>query len=210
MDSQSHIQTSPNELLPVSVQIQETLSGRTLVCRVQLSQDLWVFYSERDRTYWDIRFKPSVLKQQDVLFTLNIHRSHFVFGVFVQPRQITLSSPLTIVARVFFCVPHEILFHVHTFTNALVSPLWCSSCHTSDLCLTCSWLVCTWFVVCAGCTLLQRVQAEIWLLQEEVEETSKDFLFDCILIPHWLGLTLWLLVKQLLPIYNTNNSVNCN
>lgn len=43
------------------------------------------------------------------------------------------------------------------------------------------------FGVCAGCTLLQRVQAEIWLLQEEIEETSKakiSVLFQVTLEPH--------------------------
>lgn len=49
------------------------------------------------------------------------------------------------------------------------------------------WFVCMGFVVCAGCTLLQRVQAEIWLLQEEIEETSKakiSVLFQVTLEPH--------------------------
>lgn len=32
-------------------------------------------------------------------------------------------------------------------------------------------------IVCAGCSLLQRVQAEIRLLQEEIEETSKKRFF---------------------------------
>lgn len=51
------------------------------------------------------------------------------------------------------------------------------------------------FVVCAGCPLLQRVQAEIWLLQEEIEEARKDNNFSS------LRVTLEPCVAQL-PLVN--------
>lgn len=72
--------------------------------------------------------------------------------------------------HVLFCAPLQILFHVdgHAVTNAHC----CANPHITSP--TSVWKVndlCVW--VYAGCTLLQRVQAEIWLLQEEIEETSK-------------------------------------
>lgn len=50
------------------------------------------------------------------------------------------------------------------------------------------WLVCLGSILCAGCSLLQRVQAEIRLLQEETEETSKYKYFSSLqltLEPHF-------------------------
>lgn len=112
IDSQNQIQTLSHKLLCVSAQIRETLSGRILVCRVQLSQDLWVFDSQRDRTYGNTRLRPSMLMQQDVrccfkhLFMLNFCHSHFVFCFFVLPRQITMSAPLSIPTPMFYSVHH--------------------------------------------------------------------------------------------------------
>lgn len=119
-------------------------------------------------------------KPQDLPFTSWFYLWHaFIsLGVFVQQRQITLSLPLNIPTPLCYsvyhfrcCFPSWVTLLLRLHFAAFDKKLLLFQCvHQRFLII--SWLL---LFVCAGCSLLQRVQAEIRLLQEEIEETSKKW-----------------------------------
>lgn len=121
---------------------------------------------------WGLRYWSNQMLD---LASNNFCHSHFVFSFFVQPRQTTLSAPGGVPTPTFFSVHHfrhcSVLMATQLWMRTAVLILTSQVQPGYEKSVTC---VCVGSVVCAGCPLLQRVQAEIRLLQEETEETSKD------------------------------------
>lgn len=148
-------------------QIPRTPSGRIHVCRVQPSQDLWVFNWCRQLLLLTIDLVlPHTVISLSVLLD-NTHESvcHCSCHITCRHLPATLCEDIDIVHTQVYTV---------LFTIPQVDPY--EAC-LSICSLFSSWLLCMFFVLCAGCPLLQRVQAEIWLLQEEIEETCKSWFF---------------------------------